>query len=60
MFKNACGVGLEAVVSQVRDSAYHSGRRNDWVKKNLAQRDAADRRFRPAGEQVRPYLSRPA
>jgi bifunctional non-homologous end joining protein LigD len=38
MFK-ACGIGLEGVVSKVRDSRYSSGRRNDWVKKACAQRE---------------------
>jgi bifunctional non-homologous end joining protein LigD len=39
MFKHACGVGLEGVVSKVRDSRYNSGRGNDWVKKTRAQRE---------------------
>src|ERR1700733_8481580 len=39
MFKHACGVGLEGVVSKVRDSRYSSGRGNDWVKKPCAQRE---------------------
>jgi bifunctional non-homologous end joining protein LigD len=39
MFKHACGVGLEGVVSKVRDSRYNSGRGNDWVKKTCAQRE---------------------
>ena len=39
MFKHACGVGLEGVVSKVRDSCYSSGRGNDWVKKTCAQRE---------------------
>jgi bifunctional non-homologous end joining protein LigD len=39
MFKHACGVGLEGVVSKVRDSRYSSGRGNDWVKKTCAQRE---------------------
>jgi bifunctional non-homologous end joining protein LigD len=39
MFKHACGVGLEGVVSKVRDSRYQSGRGNDWVKKTCAQRE---------------------
>jgi bifunctional non-homologous end joining protein LigD len=39
MFKHACGLGLEGVVSKVRDSRYHSGRINDWVKKTCAQRE---------------------
>jgi bifunctional non-homologous end joining protein LigD len=32
-------VGLEGVVSKVRDSQYRSGRSNDWVKKTCVQRD---------------------
>jgi bifunctional non-homologous end joining protein LigD len=39
MFNHACGVGLEGVVSKVRDSRYRSGRSNDWVKKTCAQRE---------------------
>ena len=39
MFAHACGVGLEGVVSKVRDSRYISGRGNDWVKKTCAQRE---------------------
>ena len=39
MFAHACKVGLEGVVSKVRDSAYISGRGNNWVKKTCAQRE---------------------
>jgi bifunctional non-homologous end joining protein LigD len=39
MFAHACKVGLEAVVSKVRDSIYPTGRSNDWVKKTCAQRE---------------------
>ena len=39
LFKHACGIGLEGVVSKVRDSKYASGRGNDWVKKICAQRE---------------------
>lgn len=39
MFAHACKVGLEGVVSKVRDSAYASGRINNWVKKTCAQRE---------------------
>ena len=39
MFKHACSVGLEGVVSKVRDSRYVSDRSNDWVKKTCAQRE---------------------
>jgi bifunctional non-homologous end joining protein LigD len=37
MYQHACAVGLEGVVSKVRDSRYVSGRVNDWVKKTCAQ-----------------------
>jgi bifunctional non-homologous end joining protein LigD len=40
MFKHACGIGLEGVVSKVRDSRYASGRGNSWVKKTCAQRES--------------------
>jgi bifunctional non-homologous end joining protein LigD len=39
IFKHACLIGLEGVVSKVRDSRYNSGRGNDWVKKTCAQRE---------------------
>jgi bifunctional non-homologous end joining protein LigD len=39
MFTHACGLGLEGVVSKVRDSRYNSGPINDWVKKTCAQRE---------------------
>jgi bifunctional non-homologous end joining protein LigD len=39
MLKHACKTGLEGVVSKVRDSAYSSGRSNDWVKVTCAQRE---------------------
>jgi bifunctional non-homologous end joining protein LigD len=39
MLTHACKVGLEGVVSKVRDSRYPSGRTNDWVKKTCAQRE---------------------
>jgi bifunctional non-homologous end joining protein LigD len=39
MFEHACKVGLEGVVSKVRDSVYASGRGNNWVKKTCAQRE---------------------
>jgi bifunctional non-homologous end joining protein LigD len=37
MYAHACKVGLEGVVSKVRDSKYQSGRSNDWTKKTCAQ-----------------------
>ncbi|MDA9478881.1 DNA ligase [Bradyrhizobium sp. CCBAU 65884] len=39
MFAHTCKLGLEGVVSKVRDSAYASGRGNNWVKKTCAQRE---------------------
>jgi bifunctional non-homologous end joining protein LigD len=39
MFDHACRIGLEGVVSKVRDSRYVSGRGNVWVKKTCAQRE---------------------
>ena len=39
MFAHACKVGLEGVVSKVRDSVYPAGRSRDWVKKTCAQRE---------------------
>jgi bifunctional non-homologous end joining protein LigD len=39
MYTHACKVGLEGVVSKVRDSRYSSGRGNDWVKKTCVQRE---------------------
>ena len=38
-FKHACAIGLEGVVSKVRDGRYQSGRSNGWVKKTCAQRE---------------------
>jgi bifunctional non-homologous end joining protein LigD len=39
MLKHACRVGLEGVVSKVRDSRYPSDRTNEWVKVTCAQRE---------------------
>ena len=39
MYQHASSVGLEGVVSKVRDSRYPTGRGNDWVKKTCAQRE---------------------
>ncbi|WP_377829711.1 non-homologous end-joining DNA ligase [Bradyrhizobium lupini] len=39
MFAHACKVGLEGVVSKVRDSTYSSGKGNNWVKKTCKQRE---------------------
>jgi ATP-dependent DNA ligase len=37
--QHACSIGLEGVVSKVRDSKYVSGRSNDWLKTTCAQRE---------------------
>ena len=39
MYQHACKVGLEGVVSKVRDRAYTSGRGNISVKKTCQQRE---------------------
>lgn len=39
MFAHACNIGLEGVVSKVRDSVYPVGRSKNWVKKTCAQRE---------------------
>jgi bifunctional non-homologous end joining protein LigD len=39
MFKQACNMGLEGVVSKSRDSRYNSGRGNDWVRVTCRQRE---------------------
>ena len=39
MLTHACKIGLEGVVSKVRDSHFPSGRGRDWVKKTCAQRE---------------------
>jgi bifunctional non-homologous end joining protein LigD len=39
MFRHVCRVGLEGVVSKVRDSRYRSDYNNDWVKVTCAQRE---------------------
>ena len=39
MFAHACKLGLEGVVSKVRDGPYPKGRTSDWVKKTCVQRE---------------------
>jgi bifunctional non-homologous end joining protein LigD len=39
MFAHACTLGLEGVVSKVRDSVYPTGRSKRLVKKTCAQRE---------------------
>ena len=39
LFKHVSALGLEGVISKVRDSQYKSGRISDWVKRTCAQRE---------------------
>jgi hypothetical protein len=39
MFAHPRKIGIEGVVSKVRDSVYASGRGSNWVKKTCAQRE---------------------
>jgi bifunctional non-homologous end joining protein LigD len=39
LFKQACEMGFEGVVSKVRDARYNSGRINEWVKVTCRQRE---------------------
>jgi bifunctional non-homologous end joining protein LigD len=39
MFKHTCEIGLEGVVSKVKDAPYPAGRSRDWVKVTCAQRE---------------------
>jgi len=43
MFRAACGMGLEGVVSKRRDRPYRSGRSPDWVKIKNPNAPAATR-----------------
>jgi bifunctional non-homologous end joining protein LigD len=38
-YKQACKIGLEGVVSKVRDGRYPTGRGRDWLKVTCAQRE---------------------
>jgi bifunctional non-homologous end joining protein LigD len=35
---NACRLGLEGIISKLRDAPYRSGRRNDWLKTKCGNR----------------------
>jgi bifunctional non-homologous end joining protein LigD len=39
MFKHACQIGLEGIVSKVKDGPYPSGRSRGWVKITCTQRE---------------------
>ena len=43
VFRHACGLGLEGIVSKRKDSAYRSGRSPDWLKMKNANAPAVTR-----------------
>jgi ATP-dependent DNA ligase len=43
VFRHACKLGLEGIVSKRKDSAYRSGRSPDWLKMKNANAAAAKR-----------------
>jgi len=43
LFRAACGMGLEGVVSKRRDQPYRSGRSADWIKVKNPNAPAATR-----------------
>jgi len=38
LFRQACKMGLEGIVSKLADAAYHSGRGGDWIKSKCSDR----------------------
>src|SRR6185437_16951949 len=38
LYKHACKLGLEGIVSKLADAAYHSGRGHDWIKTKCSDR----------------------
>ena len=38
VLRHACRLGLEGVVSKLRDAPYHSGRGKDWIKSKCSER----------------------
>jgi bifunctional non-homologous end joining protein LigD len=43
MFRHACALGLEGIVSKRRDAPYRSGRCADWIKVKNPAAPAATR-----------------
>jgi bifunctional non-homologous end joining protein LigD len=43
MFRHACALGLEGIVSKRRDAPYRSGRCADWIKIKTPNAPAATR-----------------
>jgi len=49
LFKHACKMGLEGIVSKLNDAAYHSGRGHDWIKaKSLDRQEFVVAGFAPS------------
>jgi len=43
MFRHACALGLEGIVSKRRDAPYRSGRSPDWIKAKNPEAPAVTR-----------------
>ena len=43
VFRHACEMGLEGIVSKRKDSPYRSGRSSDWLKMKNPAREAVRR-----------------
>ena len=39
LFRNACAMGIQGIVSKRKDGRYHSGRNDNWVKATCRKRD---------------------
>ena len=61
VFRHACKLGLEGIVSKRKDSAYRSGRSPDWLKMKNADAPAVQTRSRRGlGQRSMAITSRPA
>ena len=53
VFRHACNLGLEGIVSKRKNSAYHSGRSPDWLKMKNADAPAVKREAEEEWEKER-------
>ena len=60
MFAHACKLGLEGVVSKLRDGPYPKGRPSDWAKKTCVQRETLTIAGFALDEEMGRHLCRPA
>src|SRR5262249_16012417 len=61
VFRHACKLGLEGIVSKRKDSAYRSGRSPDWLKmKNTDTHSIIRQSLRKAGKYRGKTCGRPA